>query len=147
MLLDIGSCRFKHIVLCPSSGELLLFARCCKPTNFIHLEIIWKWMRWNRPEMGFKRQKHFIFPKPTLSSCRTTVSSRKVSLPADLDFALPGKRKDVLTRNKSQCLKNPTKSASIGKLYQSVDAILVQSHFDYCGASWVWFSLTLCDLE
>lgn len=85
--------------------------------------------------MGFKRQKHFIFPKPTLSSCRTIVSSRKVSLPADLDLPLPGKCKDVPRWNRSECLKNPTKSASIEKLYQSVDAILGQSHFHYCVAS------------
>lgn len=77
--------------------------------------------------MDFKRQKHSIFPNPTLSSSRTTVSSRKVSLPADLDFALSGKWKDVPRWNSRPCLKNPSKSASIGKLYQSVDAILGQS--------------------
>lgn len=88
-------------------------------------------MRWNNPEMGFKRQKHFTFPKPTLSSCRTTVSSRRLSLPVDLGFEVPGKCKDVPRWNSRQRLKNPTKPASIGKLYQSVDAILGQSHFLY----------------
>lgn len=127
MLLELGSYWFKHIVLCPNSGELILLAQCCKPTNCINLEIICKWMRWNSPATGFKRQKHFVFPKPTLSSCRTTVSSRRVLLPADLDFALPGKWKDISRWSSRPCLKNPSKSASIRKLYQSVNAILGQS--------------------
>lgn len=131
MLLELGSYRFKHIVLCLNSGELILLAQCCKPTNFINLEIIGKWMGWNSPEKDFKRQKHFIFPNPTLSSCRTTVFSRKVSLPADSDPALSGKWKDVPRWNSWQCLKNPSELANIGKLYQSGDAIPGQSHFRF----------------
>lgn len=117
MLYQLGSYRLKHIVLWPNSGELILLAQCWMLKNFIDLEIIWKWTRWSSPVMGFTRQKRFIFPKPTLSSCRTTLSSRKVSLPADLDFALPGKWKDVPRWNSRPCLKNPSKSASIGKLW------------------------------
>lgn len=79
---------------------------------------------------------HLSKPHPV---SETVVSCRKVSLPAELDFTLPGMWEDVHSWNSSQCLTSPRKSASTGKLYQFVDAILGQSHLHYCGVS-QWYS-------
>lgn len=77
---------------------------------------------------GLQETETFHLSKPHPVS-ETVVSSRKVPLPAHLDFTLPVKWEDVPSWNSSQHLRNPRKLASIGKLCRAVDAIPGQSHF------------------
>jgi len=85
MLLELGLYRFRYTALCPISGDLIFLARCCKPTDFINLDIMWRRMRWNSPEVGCERQKLLCLSKPHPVS-KAVVSCRKVSLPAGLDL-------------------------------------------------------------
>lgn len=91
---------------------------------------------------GLQETETFHLSKPHPVS-ETVVSCRKVSLPAHLDFTLPVKWEDVPSWNSTQCLTNPRKSASIGKLYRAVDAIPGQSHFRCCEFQGLIFTLTL----